>query len=53
MDWMSCGSVGRVVTFDTRGPQFESSHWQNFIYQNMIYCWKDNNKEKEAEMDRF
>ena len=24
-----CGSVGRVVASDTRGPQFESSHWQN------------------------
>ena len=27
-----CGSVGRAVVFDTRGPQFESSHWQKFIY---------------------
>ena len=26
-----CGSVGRVVAFDTRGPQFESSH-QQIIY---------------------
>jgi len=23
-----CGSVGRAVTSDTRGPWFESSHWQ-------------------------
>ena len=23
-----CGSVGRAVAFDTRGPRFESSHWQ-------------------------
>ena len=26
-----CGSVGRAVAFDTRSPQFESSHRQNFI----------------------
>ena len=26
-----CGSVGRAVTFDTRGPRFDSSHRQNFI----------------------
>ena len=25
-----CGSVGRAVASDTRGPQFESSHWQKF-----------------------
>ena len=26
-----CGSVGRAVAFDTRGPRFDSSHRQNFI----------------------
>ena len=26
-----CGSVGRAVAFDTRGPRFDSSHQQNFI----------------------
>ena len=26
-----CGSVGRVVTSDSRGPRFESSHWHKFI----------------------
>ena len=34
-DWFltgsGCGSVGRAVAFDTRGPRFDSSHWQNFI----------------------
>ena len=25
-----CGSVGRAVAYDTRGPRFDSSHWQNF-----------------------
>ena len=26
-----CGSVGRAVASDTRGPRFESSHWQTGI----------------------
>ena len=26
-----CGSVGRAVAFNTRGPRFVSSHRQNFI----------------------
>ena len=26
-----CGSVGRAVAYETRGPQFESSHRQTFI----------------------
>ena len=44
-----CGSVGRAVTFNSRGPRCESSHWQKIILN--IYCqlyWKDENKEKEA-----
>ena len=28
----SCGSVGRAVASDTRGPRFESSHQQNLHY---------------------
>ena len=27
-----CGSVGRAVASDTRGPRFDSSHRQKFIY---------------------
>ena len=27
-----CGSVGRAVASDTRGPRFKSSHRQKFIY---------------------
>ena len=48
-----CGSVGRAVTSDTRGPRFESSHRQKFIYilnnclLSTVY-WKDENKGKEA-----
>ena len=26
-----CGSVGRAVASDTRGPRFESSHRQNLL----------------------
>ena len=26
----SCGSDGRAVASDSRGPRFESSHWQKF-----------------------
>ena len=29
-EWL-CGSVVRVVTSDTRGPRFKSSHRQKFI----------------------
>ena len=46
-----CGSVGRAVASDTRGPWFESSHWQKFIL-NIVYCqlyWKDDNKEKRGQ----
>ena len=48
-----CGSVGRGVASDTRGPRFESSHWQIFIYILNICLvstvfLKDKNKEKEA-----
>ena len=28
--WL-CGSVGRAVASDTRGPRFESSHRQNLL----------------------
>ena len=38
-----CGSVGRAVTSNTRGQQFDSSHWQN-IYRTFVYYklyWKD------------
>ena len=31
------GSVGRAVASDTRGPRFESSHWQTFIKRWFIF----------------
>ena len=48
-----CGAVGRAVASKTRGPRFESSHQQKFIYilniclLSTVYR-KDENKEKEA-----
>ena len=44
-----CGSVGRAVASNTRGPRFESSHRQNLLnicLLSTVY-WKDENKEKE------
>ena len=33
-----CGSVGRAVVSDTRGPRFESSHQQKFInIEQLLY----------------
>ena len=32
-----CGSVGRAVDYDTRGPWFESSHRQKFINIEHLY----------------
>ena len=33
-----CGSVGRAVTSNTRGPRFESSHRQKFInIEQLLY----------------
>ena len=54
LHWGSgCGSVGRAVASDTRGPRFESSHRQKFNYLlnicllSTVY-WKDENKEKRG-----
>ena len=32
MPHYGCGSVGRAVASDTRGPWFESSHWRNLYF---------------------
>ena len=42
-----CGSVGRVVASNTRGPRIEYSHRQNFI-MNMFTVEKTKIKKKEA-----
>ena len=41
-----CGSVGRAVAFDTRSPQFDSSHWQNFIEHLFVNLFIINCYEK-------
>ena len=43
-----CGSVGWAVASDTKDPQFESHHQQNFIYQ--MFKRKDKNKENQARI---
>ena len=47
-----CGAVGRVVASDTRGPGFESSHWQ-LLEHLLTVLEKTKNKEKEAGNGRF
>ena len=32
-----CGSVGRAVASNTRGPRFESSHQQKFIHIEHLF----------------
>ena len=32
-----CGTVGRAVASNTRGPRFESSYWQKFIYIENLF----------------
>ena len=52
-----CGSVGRAVASDTRGPWFESSHRQKFIYRTFVYCQlcieKTKNKKNRPGMVHF
>ena len=45
----SCGAVGRAIASNTRGPGFESSHWQLLLnnYLLLTVCRKDENKEKK------
>ena len=47
---IGCGSVGRVVASDTRGPQFESNR-HDILYRTCIYTqmhWKGNSEEKRG-----
>ena len=52
-----CGSVGRAVASDSRGPWFESSHQQNIIYIEHLFSvncvLKGRKKEKEAGYGPF
>ena len=48
----SCGAVGRAIASNTRGPGFESSHWQLLLnnYLLLTVCRKDENKENRPGM---
>ena len=46
-----CGSVGRAVAFDSRGPQFESSHRPNIYIYCQLYL-KDENKVKRGHFKK-
>ena len=47
-----CGTVGRAVASDTRGPQFESSHRQLLLCLGTIFR-KVVNKGKDAGNCQF
>ena len=42
---IGCGSFGRAVASNFRGPRFESSHWQ-ILYSAFIYLFNINSIEK-------
>ena len=45
-----CGSVGKAVASDSRGPWFEFSHWLNLYWTFTINCFeKTKIMKKEAE----
>ena len=44
-----CGSVGRAVASNSRGPRFKSRHRKKFIFNILLSnVLKRRNKEKEA-----
>ena len=43
-----CGSFGRAVASDNRGPRFESSHQRNFIHLFTINCIEKTKIKKSA-----
>ena len=47
-----CSLVGSAIASDTRGPWFESSHWQVLLSQYFLFQ-KDENQEDEAGMAHF
>ena len=50
-----CGAVGRAVACDTRGPGFESSHWQLLldIYLLLTVCKKTKINKRGREWPIF
>ena len=48
--WDMCGSVGRAVACNTRGPWFESSHCQNLCIEQLFTDnWIEKTKIKKRE----
>ena len=48
---LGSGLVGRPVASDTRGPRFESSHWQNLLWTFTVNCTvKTKIKKKRPRM---
>ena len=43
-----CGSIGRAVAYDTRGPQFESNHRQILCVHSVNCIEKTKINRKEA-----
>ena len=50
-----CGTADSTFGSATRGPGFESSHWQLLLnnYQLLTVGRQDENKEKRPEMTHF
>ena len=49
-----CGTVGRVVVSDIKGPLFESNLWYNFIMNILLFTVeKTKIKKKEAGNGQF
>ena len=48
------GSVGKADTWNTRGPLFESCHWQ-YLYKTcfIVHCWKDNREKSPKSRQIF
>jgi len=44
-----CGAAGKVVASDTRDPQIESQHWQNFVKFNLCQLFVEKTKINERE----
>lgn len=44
-----CGSDGKAVALNARGPWFDSIHRQLLQVQLITFCLKDENNEKETE----
>ena len=48
-----CGSIGRAVTSDTRGPWFESSHRLTLYNLFTVQCIEKNKRPRSAQFLEF